>query len=97
MTGSVIPDDLVEVRRKAWETRRAKYGPRGHAGSYSRASHRGLLALVIELHTEGVLSEGQVAKASGLDRVTIRHMADDSKAARQALSPDIATVSGRER
>lgn len=33
------PDSIAkraEARRRAWETRRAKYGPAGHAGSYSR-------------------------------------------------------------
>lgn len=33
-------------------------------------------ALLIELHTEGVLSEGQVATATGLDRVEVRERAD---------------------
>jgi hypothetical protein len=27
-----------DARRKAWETRRAKYGTKGHGGSYSRCS-----------------------------------------------------------
>lgn len=27
---------LTERRKRAWETRRKKYGPRGHDGSYSR-------------------------------------------------------------
>jgi hypothetical protein len=27
-----MADDLSEVRRKAWKTRRAKYGPMGHSG-----------------------------------------------------------------
>lgn len=26
---------MNDARKKAWETRRAKYGPRGHASSYS--------------------------------------------------------------
>ncbi len=69
--------DLSAVRARAWETRRARYGQRGHAGSYSRnTAERGALGLVIRLMTEGVLSEGQVARATKLDRVTIRAMAD---------------------
>lgn len=36
-----------------------------------------LLDLAIRLHVEGVLSEGQVATASGLDRVEIRRRADE--------------------
>lgn len=39
----------------------------------------GLLALAIRLHVEGVLSEGQVATAAGLDRVEIRRLSDESK------------------
>ena len=69
--------DITEVRKRAWATRRQKYGARGHAGAYTRSGHfDSLLALVIRLYREGVLSEGQVARASGLDRVTIRTMAD---------------------
>jgi hypothetical protein len=72
------------ARLIAWKTRRAKYGPKGHVGSYSRriGAHpcedcRGLLDLVIRLHREGVLSEGQVSRASGLDRVTVRALVCD--------------------
>lgn len=28
--------EASEIRARAWETRRAKYGERGHSGSYSR-------------------------------------------------------------
>lgn len=28
--------ELAAIRKRAWETRRRKYGPRGHCGSYSR-------------------------------------------------------------
>lgn len=72
--------DLFEVRRRAWETRRRLYGPRGHSGSYSRAMFRadvnGMLTLIVRLHREGALSEGQAAKATGLSRATIRALAD---------------------
>lgn len=69
--------DLSSVRARAWGTRRARYGQRGHAGSYSRnAAERGALALVLRLMNEGVLSEGQVCRATQLDRVTVRAMAD---------------------
>jgi hypothetical protein len=33
------PLPLSEVRRSAWETRRAKYGKAGHAGAYARTPH----------------------------------------------------------
>lgn len=69
--------DLSAVRARAWETRRARYGQQGHAGSYSRnTAERGALVLVIRLLNEGVLSEGQVCRATQLDRVTVRAMAD---------------------
>lgn len=66
-------------RAAAWETRRAKYGPRGHNGSYSRPYHPlGLRAirLVLRLHEEGTLSEGQCCKALDLDRVEFRALVD---------------------
>ena len=71
--------DISAIRRTAWETRRAKYGPKGHAGRYGRARPNRLLDLVIRLHVEGVLSEGQVAAAAGIDRVSVRRLADASK------------------
>jgi hypothetical protein len=33
-----VPDNIAEVRARAWATRRQKYGERGHRGSYSRGS-----------------------------------------------------------
>lgn len=70
---------MLAARVKAWETRRAKYGPRGHDGAYTRPSHPlGLkaLRLVLKLHAEGTLSEGQCCKALDLDRVELRALAD---------------------
>lgn len=29
-------NEMSEIRKQAWATRRAKYGERGHSGSYSR-------------------------------------------------------------
>jgi hypothetical protein len=74
--------DLSEVRRRAWATRRQKYGEQGYAGSYHRTpcvcpNCKGALDLIIRLHNEGVLSEGQVAKATGLYRIDIRILADE--------------------
>ena len=69
--------DFSEVRRRAWETRRLKYGPKGHNGRYWRgATPKGMLDLIIKLHVDGVLSEGQVAQATGISRVQIRILAD---------------------
>ena len=70
------------ARHKAWATRRAKYGPRGHGGSYTRWSVEpvGLraLGLVVRLHREELLSEGQCCKALDLDRVAFRKLVDET-------------------
>jgi len=72
--------DLTEVRKRAWETRRARYGSRGHSGAYltGRRCPRcaSMEAMLIQLHAEGVLSEGQVSKATDLGRVEIRREVD---------------------
>lgn len=72
---------MTDARAKAWATRRERYGPRGHSGSYrcniSAASARLMRRYLVRLHVEGVLSEGQACKATGLDRVELRTLADD--------------------
>ena len=74
---------MNEARRKAWETRRAKYGPRGNSGSYTRpatgpcARCAAMEALLIKLHVEAAASEGQVARATGLHRIEVRRLADE--------------------
>ena len=72
--------DPSEVRKRAWETRRARYGNRGHSGAYltGRPCPRcaSMEAMLIRLHAEGVLSEGQAVNATGLDRVEVRKLAD---------------------
>lgn len=71
--------DLSEVRRSAWETRRAKYGPQGHQGAYERHCNCcvRMRHLVVQLYREAVLSEGQAAKAIGIDRIELRKLADE--------------------
>lgn len=77
---------MNDARAKAWATRREKYGSRGHSGSYQCAPNAASIRLMrrwlIRLHVEGVLSEGQASKATSLDRVTVREMADKEKARR---------------
>lgn len=77
-----MPVDLKEVRRRAWATRRRKYGPQGHAGSYGRGVRvigriKRMEDALILLYDDAVLSEGQVAKITGIDRITIRTRADE--------------------
>jgi hypothetical protein len=38
-----------------------------------------MLAYLIRLYDEGTLSEGQVAKATGLDRISIRRLGDERR------------------
>lgn len=75
------PVVIGDVRKRAWETRRKKYGPRGHSGNYSRMQDQGALkrmtALIVRLHVEGILSEGQAASATGLHRIELRKRADE--------------------
>lgn len=74
--------EVSETRRQAWETRRQKYGPRGHARGAYRTVHNGPCAgcqtmrdTILRLHNEAVLSEGQAAKALNVDRVELRTLA----------------------
>lgn len=74
-----VPDNISDVRKAAWATRRAKYGQRGHKGAYdrpSRSRYDAMLRTILELHAEAVLSEGQVAQLTGLDRVEIRRLVE---------------------
>jgi len=41
----------------------------------------GALRLVVQMHVDGTLSEGQVTAATGLDRVEVRRLADKAAAA----------------
>lgn len=65
---------------KRWETRRKLYGTKGHLCAYrcgiltNKPNTRGMLNLIIKLHREEVLSEGQVAHATGLGRIEIRDL-----------------------
>lgn len=71
-------------RDRAWATRREKYGEHGHAGSYRRPVDpvgRKALALVVSLHLQETLSEGQCCAALNLDRVSFRQIVDDYLAA----------------
>jgi hypothetical protein len=78
-------ESIAEVRKRAWQTRRAKYGSRGHAGAYGgfrpiyaatwNVRLRMMEDALIRLYRQSVLSEGQTCKATGMDRVTVREMA----------------------
>ena len=73
---------MNEIRARAWATRRKKYGPKGHGGSYTRPATgpcqhcERMTALIVRLYAESVLSEGQASKATGLHRIELRKRAD---------------------
>lgn len=75
--------NLSEVRTRAWKTRREKYGPSGHNSSYTRGRPAccpdcgRMRDWLIALHVGGVLSEGQACRATGLDRISVRIIADE--------------------
>ena len=83
------PAEISAARRQGWETRRKKYGPRGHNSSYSRspvdlseavASDMRLARLVAYCLADGVMTEGQVARVIEVDRLGVRHLRDDGLA-----------------
>lgn len=49
-----------------------------------RESAKRMTDLLIRLHEEGTLSEGQVARATGLHRITVRKLADKYRNSRPA-------------
>lgn len=80
-----MSETVGDIRKRAWQTRRQKYGQRGHSGVYcparmvytARWNERlnSMTDALIRLYREGVLSEGQASKATGLDRVSCRELA----------------------
>ena len=84
------PAEISAARRAGWETRRKKYGPRGHNSSYTRPpinlseavrSDVQLARMIAYCLADGLLSEGQVAKIIEMDRLKIRRLRDDGLAA----------------
>lgn len=77
-----MSETISEKRKRAWATRREKYGDHGHNGTYNRSSGQcsdceRMRGWLVRLHVEGVLTEGQAAKATGLHRIELRRAADD--------------------
>jgi hypothetical protein len=77
-----MTEAIGEIRKRAWKTRREKYGNVGHNGSYTRspgpcADCDRMRGWLVRLHAEGVLSEGQAAKATGMYRIDLREAADN--------------------
>lgn len=78
---------MSDARARAWETRRRRYGPRGNRGTYWRGTaasdavlQRRLLArLVAVVHAHEMLTEGQIARVLGMDRIAVRELEDDGR------------------
>lgn len=83
MAWKISKAEASAARQRSWETRRAKYGPAGHAGYYSRPATRPdtrlgrLVALLID---DEILTEGQVARIIECDRIAVRRIADEGAA-----------------
>jgi hypothetical protein len=79
-----VPANITAVRQRAWATRRAKYGPRGHKGAYRHGHANPVSAratdLLIDLHLAGHVSEGQLSKALDLHRIEVRRLVDEYRA-----------------
>ena len=82
--------EITAARHRAWETRRKKYGPRGHDSAYSRSpvnlssairSDVRLARLVAYCLADGLMTEGQVSKVIEIDRLGVRYLRDDGLAA----------------
>lgn len=72
-----VPENIADVRKAAWATRRAKYGPAGHASSYARGPlGTRAMRFLASMVADGTLSEGQVCQATGVDRVALRRLVD---------------------
>lgn len=81
--------EISAARHRAWQTRRRKYGPRGHSGVYSRGPVNISFAIRAELRlarlvayclADGLMTEGQLCKVIEADRLAIREMRDDGLA-----------------
>jgi len=78
---------MSDARKRAWVTRRERYGPRGNRGTYHRGTtnsdavlqRRRLARLVAVVHAHDLLTEGQLARVLGVGRVEVRELEDDGR------------------
>lgn len=74
--------DHSAAMRAAWARRKAAgWEPKPVPATSKREMFTRMRDLIIRLHAEEVLSEGQVAHATGLDRASIRRLVDAARAA----------------
>lgn len=80
---------LTKARKQAWETRRKRYGKKGHNSAYTRPplccapANPYARKLIVKLHLEEILSEGQASKALGMHRIEFRKLCDASQPQRE--------------
>lgn len=69
---------MTPEERDRWEAviHTALYHPTKYVRGSVKANLCGMLTLLIQLQREGTITEGQASRAAGLDRVTIRELAD---------------------
>lgn len=82
--------DIGAIRRRAWKTRRARYGQIGHFGSYRCGSWTNsieLSRLIAYVNGTGLMSEGELSQLLNMDRVSIRIHADEGREHIEAQPP----------
>lgn len=82
--------DIKDVRRRAWETRRKKYGVRGHRGTYTRGGMCGscerMREAIAALYNADVISEGRALSLTGLSQASFRYIAKRKLAPAQPVN-----------
>ena len=76
-------ENVMSFKNGSYRGERCRKCHKEYQNKRSNAGRRAV-ELVIDLHLQGILSEGQVATALGLDRIEIREIADGRKLVRAA-------------
>jgi len=79
-------------KQQTWRTRKLRYGPSGDSKPYRPRAfvyfgNHVLNRLIAVVHSEGLLSEGQIARVTGLDIVSVRRATDLGRDHFQAKPP----------
>lgn len=92
MSGAVSASNSVERQRAIRESvvHGGLYGVKSYIPHTGEPNKVLMLTALLQLHREEVLTEGQVSRATGLDRVSIRAFCDALNAAEDAQAQDPA-------
>jgi len=79
-------------KQRAWRTRKLRYGPSGDSRPFrprpfSYFGNHMLCRLIAVVHSEELLSEGQIARVTGLDILSVRRATDMGREHFQAKPP----------